>query len=165
MRQRGLVRPPGQPLVARHALPFQARRGRRARRLQLDRGQRRVPHLGEDARRFAAPAHARRAQGPFERPLLDGEVPLRFAVPPERQQHVAGLAPAAERDVGRRRPVEPRLVVAALGLVVFEQLAIELQRLARPPLAERLLGPLARLDLFLGRHQTLPSEARVCGCL
>ena len=152
VRQRGLVRPPDEPLVAQDAFPLEAGRRRRPGGLQLDRGQRRVPHLREDPRRLAPPAQMHGAERPLERPILDRKVPLRVPVAAQRQEHIPRLPPAAQRQVGGRRPIEPRLVVPALGLVVLEQLAVQHQRLARAALAQRLLRPLARLYLLGGGH-------------
>ncbi len=53
VRQRGLVRHARQARIAHHALPLHARRRVRARGLELDRRQRRVPRLGQHARRLA----------------------------------------------------------------------------------------------------------------
>jgi hypothetical protein len=153
VRERGLVGPPAEPIVAQHPLPLQPRRGRRAGRLELDRRQRRMPRLGEHARRLAPASQPRRAERPLERALLHGEVPLRLGVAAEREQHVPRLPVPPERQVRGRRAVEPGLVVAALDLVVLEELAVQRQRLARASFAERLLRPLARLDLLRRRHR------------
>ena len=153
VRERGLVGHAGQARVAHHALPLQARRRVRARGLQLDRRQRRVPRLGQHARRLAVAPLARRAQRPLERPLLDGKQPLRLGEAAQPQQHVPRLAVAPQHLIRRQRALEPALVEPGLEhRDLGQQRRVQPQRLARAPGAQRPVGAILGVDLVARRH-------------
>ena len=76
----------------------------RARGLELDGRERRVPRLGQDARRLGVPPEARGRERPLERPLGGGEVALRLREAAQAEEDVARLARAPERLVGASAP-------------------------------------------------------------
>ena len=126
----------------------------RPRRLELDGGEHRLPGLREHARRLGVAAEPRGRERPLERPLGGGEVALRLREAAQAEQHVARLARAPERLVGRERPLEPGVVAAGVvDLDLPEERRVERERLARAARAQSPLGALSQLDVLARGHQ------------
>jgi hypothetical protein len=98
---------------------------------------------GQDPRRLAGVAELRRAERPFERPLVGREVPLGLRVAPQAEQRVASLPRTPERQVSADGPLEPVVVVPSFGLGRAQELPVEPKRFPRAPGPQRAFGALA----------------------